>query len=75
MNEMTFKTKGDQIEGLAVIFQMHIIAKIFDINKYLKNQKSQKLKKKRKEKENRENYPKRSKFFSRLLILKTKRKK
>ena len=76
-------SKVGQIKGLDVTFQMHVVAKIFDIIKYLKNEKNQKLKKKKKkkEKENRENGPKRPKiakrprFFFRRTILKTKRKK
>ena len=72
-------SKGGQIKGLDVTFQMHIIAKIFDIIKYLKNEKNLKIKKKGKEK--RENGPKlpkmakRPKFFFKRIILKTKRKK
>ena len=38
-------SKSSQIEGLDVTFQMHSIAKYFDIVKYLKNKKNQKLKK------------------------------
>ena len=38
-------SKGGQIEGLDVTFQMRRVAKIFDIIKYLKNEKNQKLKK------------------------------
>ena len=44
-------SKGGQIKGLDVTFQMHSIAKIFDIVKYLKNEKNQKLKTKKKERE------------------------
>ena len=32
-------SKCGQIKGLDITFQMHIIAKIFDIIKYLKNEK------------------------------------
>ena len=32
-------SNGGQIKGLDVTFQMHIIPKIFDIIKYLKNEK------------------------------------
>ena len=52
-------SKGGQIKGFDVTFQMHIVAKIFDIIKYLKNKKNQKLKKKKRQ--NRENSPKRPK--------------
>ena len=58
-------SKGGQIEGLDVTLQMHSIAKICNIIKYLKNVKIKNLKKKR---ENRENGPKRQRgpnFFSR----------
>ena len=41
-------SKSGQIKGLDVTFQMHSIAKIFDIVKYLKNKKNQKLKKQKK---------------------------
>ena len=44
-------SKSDQIKGLDVTLQMHSIAKIFDIVKYLKNEKNQKLKTKKKERE------------------------
>ena len=44
-------SKSSQIESLDVTFQMHIIDKIFDIIKYLKNKKNQKLKKKKKKRE------------------------
>ena len=53
-------SKGGQIKGLDITFQMHSIAKIFDNVKYLKNEKNQKLKKKKRE--NRENGPKRTKM-------------
>ena len=43
--------KSGQIKGFDVSFQMHIIAKIFDIIKYLKNEKNQKLKKNKKKRE------------------------
>ena len=33
-------SKGGQIKGLDITFQMHSIAKIFDIVKYLKNEKN-----------------------------------
>ena len=70
-------SKDGQIEVLDVTFQMQIIAKIFDIIKYLKNKKIKNLKKRK----NRENYFKRPKkairfkFFFRRSILNTKRKK
>ena len=38
-------SKSGQIKGLDVTFQMHSIAKIFDIVKYLKNQKDPKRQK------------------------------
>ena len=38
-------SKGDQIEGHDVTFQMRITAKIFDIIEYCKNEKNQQLKK------------------------------
>ena len=41
-------SKSGQSKSLDVTFQMHNIAKIFDIVKYLKNEKNQKLKKKKK---------------------------
>ena len=41
-------SKSGQIKGLDVTFQMHSIAKIFEIINYLKNEKNQKLKKKKK---------------------------
>ena len=34
-------SKSSQIEGLDVTFQMHSVAKIFDIVKYLKNEKNE----------------------------------
>ena len=42
-------SKSGQIECLDITFQMHSIAKIFGIVKYLKNEKYQKLIKKEKE--------------------------
>ena len=46
---------------------MHVVAKIFDIIKYLKNEKNKKIKKKKeKEKGNRENGPKRPNMAKRL---------
>ena len=53
---------------------MHIVAKIFDIIKYLKNEKNKYLKKK-KEKENRENGPKRPNFFFHAINPQNKTKK
>ena len=59
---------------------MHIVNKIFENIKYLKNEKKKKIKKKEK-KENRENDTKRRKiakkpkFFFRRIILETKGKK
>ena len=44
-------SKGGQMKGLELTLQMHIIAKIIDIIKYLKKGKNQKLKKKKKKRE------------------------
>ena len=46
--ETKLDSKSGKIKGLDVTFQMHIIAKIFDIIKYLKNKKKSKIKKKEK---------------------------
>ena len=43
---MKLHTKGGQIKGFDVIFQIHITEKNFVIVKYLKNEKTPKLKKK-----------------------------
>ena len=40
-------SKGGQIKGLDVTFQTQIIAKIFDIIKYLRNKKNCNLKEKK----------------------------
>ena len=42
-------SKSGKIKGPDVTFQIHSIAKSFDIGKYLKNEKNHKLKKKEKE--------------------------
>ena len=60
--------KRGQIKGLDVTFQMHSIAKIFDIIMYLKNEKNQTLKKKKRIGKMAQKGPKRQKgpcFFPR----------
>ena len=71
---MKLDSKGGQIKGLDVTFQMHSIAKMFDIIKYLTNEKNQRFKKKRKERIGKM-APKGPNFYFRRTILKTKRKK
>ena len=51
-------SKGGQIKGLDVTFQMHIVTKVIVIVKYSKNGKSRKFKKKRKIGKTTQNGPK-----------------
>ena len=58
--ETKLDSKGDQIKGLDVPSQMHIIVKIFDIIKCLKNKKNKKIKKKEREQGK---WPKKAQIF------------
>ena len=55
---MKLHSKVGQSESLDVIFQMHIIAKVFVTIKYWKNEKNQKLKKIIKKNKIAQKYPK-----------------